>query len=88
MIELSKKDVDNIRYAVLLQAIKDYAGLLLNKRKTCKSCKIDELKSFFSSDWFQFLYDYDGNYFTSLVEKEVEQCKKTGKRFILPEYIQ
>lgn len=88
MIKLSPRDVENLKFGILLQACKDYAGVLMNQYNASKSCKLEELKRFFNSDWFHLLYDVDGNYVMSLVEKSIEEAKKGGKPFVIRDYLE
>ena len=88
MIELSPRDVENLKFGILLQACKDYAGVLMNQYNASRSCKLEELKRFFRSDWFNLLYDVDGGYVMALVEKSIEEAKRNGKSFVIKDNLE
>lgn len=70
---MSKEGLENLRYAIVEKAIRDYRALLEGTMLPSSTCNIEELERFFRSEWYKLLCDYDGE----RIMKEIrEQVKK------------
>lgn len=67
--EMCKEGIDNLRCAVVEQAVKDYKALLTGKKLPTSDCNISELERFFRSDWYKTLCDYDGERLMSQIKE-------------------
>lgn len=74
--EICKEGLDNLRYAVVELAIKDYKALLLGKKSPTTDCNVTELESFFRSGWYRTLCDYDGERLISQIREQVQAEKR------------
>lgn len=71
-----KRGLDNLRYAVVELAVKDYRALLLGKKIPTADCNISELERFFRSGWYRTLCDYDGEMLMSQIREQVQEAKR------------
>ena len=81
------KYIDNACYnrlanAIIAQAAEDYRRVLHNRRyppeKEETGFNETELKTFFHSQWLEFLGDWDGDTIMSIVERRFEnECTNT-----------
>lgn len=85
MIQLDLEDVEKLKYAILVQAVKDYKNILMSKSKRKKDYRETEVVNFFNSEWFRLLYNCDGDYIMRVVEKRAEECRKAHKPFVVME---
>lgn len=74
--EICKEGLDNLRYAVVELAVKDYRALLLGKKIPTADCNISELEQFFRSGWYRTLCDYDGEKLMSRIKEQVQEERK------------
>ena len=66
---------ESLANAIVIQAAKDYktAYKKSQKRSKCKETQreLDDLESFFRSDWYKTLTAVDGEYLMDRIKKEV-----------------
>ena len=74
--EICKEGLDNLRYAVVELAVKDYRALLLGKKIPTADCNISELERFFRSGWYRTICDYDGEMLMSQIREQVQEAKR------------
>lgn len=74
--EISREGLENLRYGVVAQAVRDYRQLLRGKIKPTADCNISELEKFFRGKWFKALCDLDGEYLIQTIRKQVKEDKK------------
>ena len=85
MIQLDLDDCEKIKYAILIQAVKDYKNILMSRSREKRALAEEEVVRFFNSEWFRLLYNCDGNYIMRVVEKRAEECRKANKPFVIME---
>ena len=72
-----KREINNLRIAILGRAITDYRDILKGK-KGDNLCNKKELENFFNSEYFNTLYfdiGYSGKDIINIIRKEVEDEK-------------
>lgn len=74
--EISNEGLENIRFGVVEQAVRDYRNLLSGKQKPTADCNIPELERFFRGDWYRALCDYDVESLMREIRRQVEEDKK------------
>jgi hypothetical protein len=73
---------DNLAKAIVYQAIKDYRSTYLKVLKKKKHpSSLSRLRSFFTSEWYQCLFNYDGRDLMKYIEKNCDS-KKSLNHFI------
>lgn len=72
--EINSCGLENLRYAIVRQAISDYRGILSHTLKETSNCNKRELEKFFKSQWFNEICDYDGNKLMRQIKEQVN-CK-------------
>ena len=63
---MNQKGIENLCNAIILQAVKDY-------RKACDDYARESIEHFFTSDWFKWLTDINGEWLLRELKKEVNQ---------------
>ena len=78
--QVNASDIHDVGYyglanAIIIKAIKDYRSAIKrvkkNKNDSRAISRINEVRRFFRSQYFQSLCDYDGEYIIEKVEKEM-----------------
>lgn len=82
---LDLDDCEKLKYAILVQAVKDYKNILMSKSREKRALAEEEIVRFFNSEWFRLLYNCDGEYIMRVVEKRAEECKRDHKPFVVME---
>ena len=69
--ELNSYGLENLRYAILRQAVAECTGILSHTLKETADCNKRELEKFFKSQWFNEICDYDGNNLMKKIKEQV-----------------